>query len=79
MSNLKLVETQKTRVHADVVEKLERALEEARAGRLTGVAIAGCTTDDAAWTVHSSSLNRAVVLGALSVVQHDMLRKMFDE
>lgn len=73
MSNLKLIETQKTRVHTSVVETLERALVEARAGRLTGVAIAACTVDEAAWTGYSACLNRVLVIGAMDLVRHRML------
>jgi hypothetical protein len=58
----------------DVIEKLELALERARKGELSSVAIVGVTREGLTWSAWSAIPSLSTLVGAVVRLQHDLLR-----
>lgn len=55
---------------ADVIQRLEEALDMARSGHIEGVAVAYVTTDGAVGTGFSRCEKGGALMGAVALLQH---------
>ena len=81
MADLRSIEgrTRPAQVLADVVEILQRTLQEAREGKITSVALAICRSDNDVETIASPSDNFHRMLGAVSQLQFNMASNKHNE
>lgn len=66
-------ESWRQEVQRDVIETLERLLEQAHSGELQGIAYAGVTADNCVVTGFSKDNGRSAIIGGLERVKHRML------
>ena len=64
---------------ADAVEVLERMLERARNGEIVSVAVAALTNDHTAYFTYSQQMNGVSLLGAATLLQHDLTAALIRE
>ncbi|WP_333790621.1 hypothetical protein [Sphingorhabdus sp.] len=64
---------------ADAVEVLERMLERARNGEIATVAIAALTVDNSAVFTYSQQMSGIGLLGACTLLQHDLTAALIRE
>lgn len=79
MGELKAIVTKKAEVHEDVVKMLENALELARKGELTGIAIAGEYRDGCSYSCSSKSLNKLVLIASMEIIKFRMINSLEKE
>lgn len=76
---LTVVKTLLTAAHEDAIRILEERLKEARAGQLTGLAVAWTSRDGTTGTTWSSNLDCAQLTGSVARLQYRMLKKQDEE
>ena len=64
---------------ADAVEVLERMLERARNGEIATVGIAALTVDNSAIFTYSQQMSGIGLLGACTLLQHDLTAALIRE
>lgn len=69
------IATQKTEMMANAREQLLELIAQIDAGRIAGVAFAAVQQDGCAVTNWSDNLNFSGLIGAVAILQHQMLEK----
>lgn len=64
---------------ADAIETLERYLEKAKAGEIITVAIAAVNPEGTATFTYSEQVNGVSLLGAVTLMQHDLTAALMRE
>lgn len=72
-------ESWRNEVHADVVETLETLLEEAKEGRIIGLAYATLEADSATFNGSTRTTNLPALIGSLERCKYRMMQQMDDE
>jgi hypothetical protein len=57
----------------DLVIVLEEALEMARDGRLSSVAVCGVFRDGCTWQMHSDAPSAGLMIASLAILQHKLM------
>lgn len=70
---LKLIPKEQAEANASVVERLEQALERAKAGEFSGIAIVAVHTDGTNYSTYSDQIDRLRFIGLLDWVRYRML------
>ncbi len=65
-------------IEADIIQKLEYTLEQAKAGKFAGVAIMALAVDGGNMTTYSKMVDRLRMIGILSYEQYRLM-KAYDE
>jgi hypothetical protein len=66
------IKTRPAAIHESVVDRLEEALERARAGEVASVALAFVSSDGSTWCSWSETDDFARQLGSIARLQHRM-------
>lgn len=77
-ADLRVIETDRAAIQAEVVGLLEETLAEARDGGIVAVGIAKVRPDGAVSTARSRSDNVALLAGSTALLHHRLLRDMAD-
>lgn len=71
--------TRPTKVVHSVIERLEAALEQAKAGKISAIAIAVVMDDDAMNCAWSDSENVGLLVGSVARLQHRLNRSVDEQ